>query len=158
MADDIASFAAVVVNTAMELFYTAIGPMVSAEIEKAFAPGGALYEQIVASSIGAASSWYGMYAPKVYHRGMTFTDPGNIQVSSGGITVTGQTWQGTWNVTNTSPHAGFSDGFPMRGGAFRPGGYIVANGEHFTFDVSVDDSAAQDVFGNCVRQAIQQFS
>lgn len=145
-----------IIVVAESLIREALIPLIIAAAQELFAPGGAIHSQILADSLSEASNWYGMYAPKKYVRGMTFTNPGNIAISADGISSDGYSWSGAWNATNMSPHAGWSDGFPLRGGGSRPGGYIVSHDKHFTATITVAAGAVQGIVDQCVQQAIAQ--
>ena len=96
-------------------------------VAKALAPGGEIYEQLLGGAISGAMTWYGMYNPVMYQRGMTMTNPANIAIS-GSAQASGGTITGTFSVANVSPHAGYSEGFWMirRGRPFfRPAGDLM---------------------------------
>lgn len=129
-------------------------PYIAAAVEREFGPGGSIYSKIVGLSIAAASGWYGMYKPKVYRRGWTFTDESNIAVSVHDIQSNGKTWGAGWDVENQSSHAGYSDGFMMRNGEYRPGGYIVANNVNIRQDIEMPQDEVEYLFRAALAQVL----
>lgn len=98
----------------------------AAALVEAMSPGGKGYEQIMRGAIAGANNWYGMYSPKVYKRGYSLTDRGNIDISISGPTISGTTIEMSYDVRNISPHIGWTAGFMMRNGETRPGGDVLA--------------------------------
>ena len=128
-------------------------PYIIQEVEKLCSKGGKIYSQVLGASLAAAAGWYGKYTPKVYQRGYTFLQEGNIEIGVGGITVDEASWNATWHVVSVSEHASFSDGFIMPNGKERPGGFIVANGGKFFAEVDVPDDIVISLWQEAVAQA-----
>ncbi len=127
----------------------------SAKFAEMLAPGGEVYMAIQGAAIAGAEAWYGMYSPKKYVRGMTLSMASNNPVSSGDVSASGGTLHATCHVQNTSPHAGYSYGFRMRGGAFRPGGDLMAMVPS-TMSVTIDvpDSVVQDFAARAIQAVL----
>lgn len=130
-------------------------PVIEREVNAICAPGGKLYSRIVNASVGVAMAWYGMYKPKVYERGWTLTDPANHVVTIKDVKSDGGTsWSASGNVANTSPHAGFADGFLMPNREFRPGGPVVIQSGRFAEDIHLNPSEMQALWDTAVSRAI----
>lgn len=129
-------------------------PLIIAQIQSLFERGGELYESILGDSIAAAGGWYGMYTPTVYKRGYSFTDERNIQIGAGSITTDSFTWDGIWDVANTSEHVGYSDGFIMRNKKWRPGGYIVVDGKDYEFEIDIPYELIADLWQKALAQVV----
>lgn len=136
--------------TAEEFARQMMIPYIKGEITKQCSRTGIIGQQVIGDSVAAALEWYGMYTPKVYRRGMTLSNPDNISVGAGNIETDGHTGSAELLATNMSPHAGYSFGFPMRNGLFRPAGDVIAIGRHYSGHIDIPD----DVLGPIWEQAM----
>ena len=120
--------------------------------EEALSPGGELYETYMRRAILGGKMWYGMYKPKVYKRGYTLTDRGNIAINVGDIKIVGTRLEASVSIDNLSPHLGFTKGFDMPNGEHRPGGDVFAM---IPSELSMKWEAPKEVLEQILSQAAQ---
>ncbi len=103
-------------------------------IKAAHSRGGEVYEEVVGIVIAEANAWYGMYTPVYYRRTYTLTNRNNIVITMSEPEVSENSISCEWSVKHLSPHFGWTFGFPMRNGLYRPGADILAsaNGGSYT--------------------------
>lgn len=153
MEDDFREYMEAVFAAASDMYQTLIAQYIADQLDEALSSGGSLYEVIMAGAIAGAMAWYGMYSPEVYQREYSMASESNIQISHS-VQVSGPSVTGSYSVQNTSPHAGYSEGFWFykRGRPFfRPGGDLMANvPTQLTFAVDVP----QNIADSCFEQAL----
>ena len=134
-----------------EIFYDILMPIAASLFEAEISPGGLAYEMILQQAILGAQVWYGMYSPKKYHRGMTLSNPGNIQIDHGDVEISGRDLSTDMSVKNISPNMWATAGFKMVNGQWRPGGDVY----QFVQDVDISIDVPEDVRRECMAQALQ---
>lgn len=126
--------------------------MFADKFETALSDGGELYEQIMIGAIASANTWYGLYKPKIYHRGYTLSQRGNIKIIHSEIQVSGTQLHSTVSVANVAPHAVYERGFEMVNHEWRPGGDLTGS---VPSEVSMTWEPPADVVSDIVQQAAQ---
>lgn len=137
------------------VFLEMIGPIAAELFARELEPGGQAYEQVMQGAIAGAKMWYGMYRPVKYQRGYTLSDRGNIAITHSDVTVAGTSLSATMDVENNSPHIGYTAGFEMRNGKFRPGGDVLSM---VPSSVKVKIDVPAGVVTQCAIQAMQAVS
>lgn len=128
-------------------------PYIKEEIAKLCSPSGEIGQQVISDSVAIAADWYGMYKPTVYRRGWTLTNEKNIKVGAGEVETDGYTASATIHVANVSPHAGYSAGFAMRNGKFRPAGDVVARGRRYSAHIDVPADVLSSIWMAAITKA-----
>lgn len=148
MADDMTMAVEAIKQAAMDLIMPYAADLFDAELSE----GGILYAQVYQGALLGAEAWYGMYTPTVYHRGMTLTN--GMVVDHDGVQIEGHTLTSTLVVSNTSPHIGWTSGFAMWNGKFRPGGDIY---KFVPPNVSCSIDVPKSICDQCLQTALHGF-
>ena len=131
---DIATISMMVVD----LVWHAISGAALGIMQQAHQPGGEVYEQVVDDVISEVNTWYGMYTPQFYQRTNSLYNRGYVGLSSGGGAISGYDIIMTWTPFDFAPHFGYTKGFMMRNGVFRPGHEIIEIADRKTYEIDID--------------------
>jgi len=134
-------------NMAWDLVMPYAAELFEAELSE----GGTAYAMAEQSARMGVDAWYGMYSPKVYQRGMTLSS--GITIDHSGVSIDGHSLSASMVVGNTSPHIGWTGGFPMRNGKFRPGGDIYK----FLHPAHVSIAVPESICEQCLEQAMRAY-
>lgn len=136
-------------NMAWDLLMPYAADLFAAEISE----GSAAYTMVEQGARLGVDAWYGMYSPKVYQRGMTLSS--GITLDYDGIRIEGHSLASSITVGNTSPHIGWTSGFYMRGGKFRPGGDIYKFLPRSGIEVPI--KVPESICEKCLEQAMRAY-